>query len=133
MSSETEDREQDQEPEAAAIEMVSEAEPASLGRLEDLAERIPGGLVKAVVDVDRQIMAIGGLMHSDEEAVLLDEGSSQADLWGINFYPEDHGTDDFIEFDSMINLRPGQGNRSRSVEDAAMRAKIEEIVGRLVK
>lgn len=117
----------------SAIEIVRVEKPVSLGRLEDLADRMSGGLVKAVVDVDREIMAVGGLMHSDEEAVLLDNGSSQADLWGINFYPEEHGTDDFIEFDSMINLRPGQGNRSRSVEDAAMRTKIGEIVDRLVE
>lgn len=122
-----------QEPDVAAIESVTGEKPVSLRRLEVLAERLAGELVKAVVDVDRETMAIGGLMHADEEAVLLDEGSSQANLWGINFYPGEHGSDDFIEFDSMINIRPGQGNRSRSVDDEAMRAKIVEIVNRLVE
>ena len=84
-----------------------------------------------MVDVDRDIMAIGGELHADEEAVLLERGSKQADLWGINLYPENSGAD-FIEFDSMINIRPGQGNRSRSVEDPDMQKKIIEIVRQFV-
>jgi hypothetical protein len=71
-------------------------------------------------------------MHSDLEALLLDAGSSQADLWGINLYPAEHGTLGFVEFDSMINLRPGQGNRTRSVEDPAIRTAIVDLVSRTV-
>jgi hypothetical protein len=78
-------------------------------------------------------MAIGGAMHSDEEAALIEDGSAQHDLWGINLYREDHGTDAFVEFDSMINLRPAQGSRSRSVEDPALGASIERIVNQLVQ
>jgi hypothetical protein len=76
-------------------------------------------MVKAVVDVRRGIMAIGGELHSDEEALLLDDGSAQADLWGINLYPEE-ADDAWIQFDAMINVRPSQGNRSRAVEDPAI-------------
>ncbi len=67
-----------------------------------------------------------------EEAVLLDRGSRQEDLWGVNPYPDQHGTPAFIEFDSMINVRPRQANRSRSVEDPAARAAIIDLVERLV-
>ena len=91
-----------------------------------------GTLVKAVVDVRRGIMVVDAEMHADEEALLIDGGSQQADLWGINLYPAQFGTPDFIEFDSMINLRPRQGNRSRDVEDAATRQAIIAIVDRLV-
>jgi hypothetical protein len=91
-----------------------------------------GEMVKAVVDVAQNIMAIGGELHADEEGVLLDEGSRQADLWGINLYP-DAAPSERIEFDSMINVRPAQGNRSRSVEDAALRARIQQVVARLVR
>ncbi len=77
-------------------------------------------------------MVIGGELHADEEAYLLDIGSEQRDLWGINLYPDHFGADDFVEFDSMINLRPSQGNRTRSVDDAAARQAIVEIVVRLV-
>lgn len=72
-----------------------------------------GGMVKAVVGVERGIMAIGGELHADEEAGLLENGSRQENLWGVNLYPE-QPTSERIEFDSMINVRPAQNNRSRS-------------------
>lgn len=91
-----------------------------------------GGFVKAVVDVKQAVMAVGGDLHADEEAVLLDQGSEQQDLWGINLYHE--GADEeWIEFDSMINLRPSFGNDSREVEDPHIREKIVEIVNALIK
>lgn len=89
-------------------------------------------LVKAVVDCRREIMAIGGELHADGEQVLLEQGWARRDLWGINVYPDDH-TEDWIEFDSMINLRPSQGNRSRGVEDVAVRERIRNIVMSLVR
>ena len=64
----------------------------TLGRLRSLAEGGFGDLVKAVVDIEQGAMAIGGGMHADEEAVLLDQGSRQRDLWGINLYPAEHGS-----------------------------------------
>ncbi len=89
-------------------------------------------LCKAVVDVDRRVMVIGAPMHVDEEEALLDDGSEQEYLWGINLYPDAFGTDSFVEFDSMINLRPNLGNRSRSVENPELRAEILEIVSEFV-
>jgi hypothetical protein len=89
-------------------------------------------MVKAVVDVGRRVMAIGGELHSDEEAALLDDGSRQMDLWGINLYPAETGGS-WIEYDSMINVRPAQGNRSRDVEDEALRRRIGDIVLALVE
>lgn len=91
-----------------------------------------GDMIKAVVDVRRRVMAVGGELHSDEEAALLDDGSRQEDLWGINLYLDEPG-EEWIEFDSMVNLRPWQGNRSRGVEDAALRESIREIVAALVE
>jgi len=92
-----------------------------------------GDFVKAVVDIQRQLMAMGGEMHADDEALLIDDGSGQSDLWGINLYPEEHGSDGFIEYDSMINLRPRQGNRTTGVDDRATREKIAAVVARLVQ
>ena len=98
--------------------------------LKRVAEQRFGDMVKAVVDIERGIMAIGGDLHADEEALLLEQGSQQKDLWGINLYPDivDAG---WLEFDSMINLRPSQNNRSRGVDDPSTRQKITEIVARL--
>lgn len=96
-----------------------------------MAERQFGDMIKAVVDIDRGILALGGELHSDEEALLLEDGSSQRSLWGINLYPAEEGSD-FVEFDSMINVRPSHGNRSRSVEDSATRELIIGVVNRLL-
>jgi hypothetical protein len=90
-----------------------------------------GDLVKAVVDIAKGIMAVDGELHADEEALLLEQGSRQTDLWGINIYPE-LDDKDRIEFDSIINIRPSQGNRSRGVDDPAIQEKICQLVRRLV-
>jgi hypothetical protein len=104
----------------------------TLAELQKLAAGMFGDLVKAVVDVERKIMAIGGELHADEEALLLEDCSEQANLWGINLYPA--VTDaNFIEFDSMINLRPGQNNRTRGVDNPEIQKLIIEIVNKLVK
>jgi hypothetical protein len=84
-----------------------------------------------VVDIKLAIMAIEAELHADEEAILIDRGSDQNDLWGINLYPELESAD-FIEYDSMINLRPSRGNRSRGVEDPKVRDLIQQIVAGLV-
>lgn len=100
--------------------------------LQEMARQQFGDMVKAVVDVEEGIMAIGGELHSDEEAMLLDQGSQQANLWGINLYPE-KPAEEWIEFDSLINVRPSGGNRSRYVERAEIREAVTRIVRRLVE
>lgn len=103
----------------------------NIQRLCEMSESMMDNLVKAVVDVNREIMAVDAEMHSDQEQELLENGSAQEDLWGINIYPSESGYD--IEFDSMINIRPRQQNRTRGVEDPAVRQKIETICKRLIK
>ena len=100
--------------------------------LKEIAKQQFGDMVKAVVDVERGLMALGGELHSDEEAVLLDQGSKQRHLWGINLYP-DKPLDEWIEFDSMINVRPAAGNRSRYVESQELRETVTRIVNRLAR
>ena len=107
-------------------------EPISAQKLADIAAEEFGDMVKGVVDTNLRVLALGGGLHSDEEAVLLERGSKQADLWGINIYPEKPRSE-WVEFDSMINIRPRAGNRSRGVEDAATRQVILEIVDLLVR
>ncbi len=100
----------------------------SLTELSEMAEKMYGTLVKADVDIVKKIVVIDVDMHADGEAYLLENGSSQQDLWGINLYPQHYGSDEFIEFDSMINIRPRQNNMSRDVQDAAVREQIKRIV-----
>ncbi|MGH2829712.1 MAG: DUF5674 family protein [Actinomycetota bacterium] len=115
----------------SSVQLVTE--PIGVAELLKLAEDGFGDLVKAVVDVEQRVMAIGGELHADEEQFLLERGSHQANLWGINLYPAQYGTEEFVEFDSLINLRPSTGNRSRSVEDATLRQAIVVIVQELVR
>lgn len=104
----------------------------TIDEIKEAAGKLFGDMVKAVVDVERKIIALDAELHSDLEALLLDNGSRQKDLWGINIYPELAG-DEFVEFDSMINVRPGHGNKSRGVDDGAVREKIIDVVSKKVR
>lgn len=112
-------------------EVIIIRSPMTRKALQDAAGLLYGELIKVVVDVDREIMAIGGELHADEEQVLLTDGSRQQDLWGINVYPG-RTDESWLKYDSMINLRPSQGNRSRGVDDPAIRERILLVVKKLV-
>ena len=99
--------------------------------LQRIADESFGDLVKAVIDVHREVMAVGGELHADEEAALLEDGSRQQDLWGVNLYPSMEA-EAMIEFDSLINIRPAHGNRSRTVEDETTRKTIIDLVNQLI-
>lgn len=113
----------------APMRIIEERMP--LEELTALARTGFGDLVKAVVDVERGVMAVAGELHADEEALLLESGSRPEDLWGINLYPDLEGPDR-IEFDSMINIRPSRGNHTRGVDDPEVQQRIREVVARLV-
>ena len=89
--------------------------------------------IKAAVDIKREIIAVDSPMHFDCEQLLLENGSDQADIWGINLYLDEDDIDDLVEFDSMINIRPAQNNRSRGVEDSSIQAKIKSVVAKWLK
>ena len=111
---------------------VTAIDPVSIDELRRL---VPGrfhDIVKGVVDLRRNVLLLDADMHADQEAALLAEGSQQRDLWGINLYPQVDGPD-WLEFDSMINLRPSFGNRSRGVDDPATRDAIRAMVESLVR
>lgn len=99
--------------------------------LKKMSSRTFGKLVKAVVDIKKGIMMVDSGMHADEEKFLLDMGSKQDDLWGINLYPGITG-DDFIEYDSMINIRPRINNFTKGVDNPEIRKKIIKIVNKLI-
>lgn len=105
----------------------------TVAELSEMAEKMYGSLVKGVVDIQRNILVVDAEMHADEEQFLLESDSKQQDLWGINLYPANFGTDDFVEFDSMINIRPRQQNMSRGVEDEKIRRQIIALVSEKVQ
>lgn len=100
--------------------------------LKEMSLKMFDGLVKAVVDIKEEIMAVDAELHADLEDFLLQRGSAQKNLWGFNIYPDEVGTDSWLEFDSMINLRPSQNNRSRVIESEEIRNKIIALVEKSV-
>lgn len=94
---------------------------------------IDDNTIKAAVDIKKEIMAVDAPMHYECEQLLLENGSSQEDIWGINLYLDEENLDDLVEFDSMINIRPAQNNRSRSVENPEIQSKIKSVVAKWLK
>ena len=115
-----------------AMEVILVDKPISRQILLDMARERFGNMVKAVVDTEQGVMAIGGGLHADEESYLLERGSLQENLWGINLHPR-RDLPELVEFDSVINIRPRQDNLSRDVEEPSIRDRVVEIVGRLVQ
>lgn len=107
---------------------MKEIETINSEELKKLAGSIYGDLIKGVIDIKNRTLVLDMEMHVDGEQYLLERGSKQTDLWGINLYSDKYGTKEFIEFDSMINIRPRQNNMSRNVEDAGLRKKITDLV-----
>jgi Ca2+-binding EF-hand superfamily protein len=100
--------------------------------LKTLAANTFVDMIKCVADVKQNLLAVDAELHADLESMLLENGSEQDYLWGFNLYPDETG-DDFIEFDSLINIRSWQGNRSRDVEDENVREQIREIVSKYIE
>ena len=115
-------------PEADIVLVESHLDPGVLRRL--VAAHFED-MVEYVVDVERGIAAVGGELHADEEALLLEHGSCQQDLWGANYYPG-KGPEGCIEYTSLINIRPAQGNRGMLIEDEAWRERVREVTFALI-
>lgn len=112
--------------------MLILTEKISRARLKELAANTFVDMIKCVADVNRGLLAVDAELHADLESMLLENGSEQEYLWGFNLYPEETG-EDFIEFDSLINIRSWQVNRSRDVEDEKVRKQIKELVSKFVE
>jgi len=100
--------------------------------LKEMAKKMHDNLVKAMVDVEKEIMAVDAGLHADLMEFLIEEESSEPkNIWGINIFPDKAG-EALIEFDSMMNIKPALGNKTRGVDDEDIRRKITEIVNKLI-
>ena len=97
-------------------------EPANPTQIQEMLQEYER-MIKIVVDIRRRILSGGGEMHSDCEMALLEDGCEPDDLWGANWYPAEQR----IEFESLINIRPRQGNRNILIQDEAVRRQVESI------
>ena len=111
--------------------MIILERPISRAELKEYAANTFGDMIKCVADVDKGLLAIDADLHADLERLLLENGSQQTSLWGFNLYPDETG-DDFIEYDSLINIRSWQGNPVRDVLDQEVRGKIANIVEKFI-
>jgi hypothetical protein len=118
-------------PDDRTLDIVIIDRPIGASMLRALTDRWFGDMVKLVVDIDRGVVAVGGELHADAEALLLERGSRQADLWGANYTPG-AGPEHCLELTALINIRPGQGNRSMVVQDPQIAARVRALVGELV-
>lgn len=112
-----------------SIQIISNA--INKDELKTIADNGFGYMVKGVVDLEKKIIALGSELHVDEETLLIEQGSKQENLWGINLHPG-KPDEEFLEFDSMINIRPSQNNFSRYVESEEVRNKISAIIKSLI-
>ena len=85
-------------------------------------------IIKLAVDTHRKVLAGGGQMHADCEAVLIEDGSNQEDIWGANWIPATQT----VEFEALINIRPHQQNYSMTIQDAAIKQQVEDITRHLL-
>lgn len=113
------------------MRLVDKKNKISFDELKKMSQKMFGDLVKAVVDVEKEVMVVNGEMHADEETFLINQGSKQENLWEINLYPQNK-KENFIEFDSIINFPPKKKNLSLFVEDKTIRQKIITSVNQLV-
>ena|SRR3990167_5457838 len=107
---------------------MKQVDSITITELYEMARKMYGGLVKGVVDIKKKILVLDSEMHADEEQFLLETGSKQEDLWGINLHPDKFGGNEFIEFDSMINIKPRQNNMSRGIDGEKLRKEITAMV-----
>jgi len=106
-------------------------ENIALSELKKIAEELFGDMVKAVVDIERTVMAIGGEMHADAEQLLIEKGSRQDDLWGFNIYPE-APSEKMLEYVSFINIRPKLGNRSQEINSQTIKDRIKALINKMI-
>ncbi len=105
----------------------------TIDELKEMSKKMFGGLVKAVIDVEKEIMVVDGELHSDEQGLLIESGSKHENTWGVNIYPEMFGQENWIEFDSMINLKPLLNCRTRGVENKQIQEKIIQVINKFIK
>ena len=80
--------------------------------------------IKLAVDIEMGVLAGGSSLHADCEAVLIEDDSQQENIWGADWIPETQE----VRFEALINIRPRQNNRSMTIQDAAIRQRVEQIV-----
>ncbi len=103
----------------------------NINELRQMAKDGFGDFVKGVCDLEKEILALGGELHSDCYEALIEDGSCGADIWGFNIFP-DLPKERCLEFTSLINIRPNLGNRSMEIQSQEVREKIVKVIDKII-
>ena len=104
----------------------------SLQELRELAEEFYTIMIKGVVDIEKEIIAFGGEYHSDANKIIIENGSQQGNVWGFNVY-FDKPRDSWIEYTSLINIRPQAGNTEKEIQDGNLRDKMRTLINKKIE
>jgi hypothetical protein len=106
----------------------------SLDQLREIAKEFYGFMIKGVVDIEEEIAAFGGEYHMDANLFLIDKGSKQPNIWGFNVYfHKKKGEEGWLEYTSLINIRPTEGNVTMEIADPLLKNKINSILQKIIK
>ena len=108
------------------MEILIVRKPVDRETLDALANAWHHTLVKGVADIKTGLVALGGEWHMDANKRLIEEGSQQQNLWGFNLYQNEKG-DAAIEYNSLINIRPAQGNRSMEITNEETKIAVRKV------
>lgn len=101
--------------------------------LENIAKENYGDMIKGVVDIKKEIIALGGEFHSDANTLLIEkQRSNQRNIWGFNIFP-DRSKEQWIEFVSLINIRPADNNFDIEIQNSGIKEKIKQIINKLIE
>lgn len=102
--------------------IITKSEPFTTDEIEQVKEQFDL-YIKTVIDIERKTCSAGADRHYESEAILLEQGSKQSDVWGGGVDLETKE----IDFNSFINIRPKQNNQSNEIQDQEIRKKYEEL------
>ena len=89
-------------------------------------------VVKFVVDIEQEIVAFGGELHSDAQEILIERGSDAKNLWGGNLFLPENGQQATIEYSALINIKPSQKSFSMDVKDKEVQEKIAKVLKKII-
>jgi hypothetical protein len=102
--------------------IITKTEPYSKKEIEKLREQF-GSYIKTVIDINKKICSAGADRHFESEKILLDSGSRQSDVWGGGIDVKTR----IIDYNSFINIRPGDKNTSNEILNTDTREMFEKL------
>lgn len=104
----------------------------NMKEVKELADFWYGTMIKGCVDIEQGRVALGGDYHIESSELLTDNDSRFEDVWGFNIRFEEN-PDGVLEFDSMVNIKPNFGNRSRGIHNEEILEKARAVIYKFIE